>query len=484
MRKYFLEDFYHADKSISYKRSVGNTIRFICDGINGSFEVVDYVYDKDTEKESILINYQGENSWLKARNIRNNFFPFVKNKAIRNKLPKINFKYEIGENIVDENRDIKIIKKYSENRDTIRNGKTYTKRLKYYDFYCNTCGYTNNHVVEESLCHQNSGCPCCSHKITVTGINDLTITDPWMIPYFQGGYEEAKLYTAYSNKKVTMICPDCKKTKIVQISKLKQHQTISCSCGDGYSYPEKFFLALLNQTDVNYDFQKNFDWCVFYNHFKNKEVTGRYDFYIESLNLIIETDGSWHKNDNTLSGQSKEESMFIDNEKDKLASINGFKVIRIDCSVSSKDYISNSLKHSILNEYFDLSGVDYEECNMYAMSNLRKCVVDEYKNDNALTATDLSMKHKISTATICTWLRREGINPRERANKLKRVPNVHTMKPVRISEDGINYKTYESVVSLAENFEKDFGCKGSYGSIWYCIKNNKTYKGKIVEYVA
>lgn len=398
---------------------------------------------------------------------------------------KVNFKYEIGEDILNENRNIKIINRYSEKKEAIKNGRSYISKLKYYDFCCNKCGYTNNHVLEKCLYNSNYGCPCCSHRVLVEGINNIPSTDPWMIPYFEGGYEEAKLYMANSNKKVTMICPDCGTTKMVRIGKLKQTQTISCSCGDGFSFPEKFLISLLNQTGFNYEFQKTFDWCVFNNPYKNKIVTGRYDFYIESLNLIIETDGGWHKSDNSLSGQSKEESLYIDSEKDRLASMNGISVIRLDCSISSKNYILNSLKYSELNHYLDLSNINFEECNTYAMTNLRKMIINKYKSNSTLTATDLSKEYKISSSTVCNWLRDEGISSKIRADeKLKKRSYTYIMKPVRISEDGINYKIYESVVSLAENFEKDFGCKCSYGGMWYCIKHNKTYKGKIIEYIA
>ena len=397
---------------------------------------------------------------------------------------KINFKYANGENIVDEKRNIKIINRYFESCDAIKNKKAYTSNLKYYDYYCNNCGYINKHVLEKCLYNRNQGCSCCCHRTVVFGVNDITTTDSWMIQYFLGGYEEAKQYMANSNKKILMKCPDCGNTKMVKIYQLKQTHSIGCSCGDGISYPEKFFLSLLNQTNLDYEFQKKFDWCIFYNPYKNKNVVGRYDFYIKSLNLIIETDGGWHKKDNALSGQSKEESLFIDNKKDNLALENGINVVRIECSISSKDYIINSLRSSNLNKYLDLSNINYEECNTYAMSNLRKCVISDYKNNGQLLCTDLSKKYKVSQSTISTWLRNDGLSSKSRAdNRLKNSHNVATMRRVRISEDGINYKIYESITILAKNFEKDFGDKCSYGSVWYCIKHNKKYKGKFIEYI-
>ena len=114
---------------------------------------------------------------------------------------------------------------------------------------------------------------------------------------------------------------------------------------------------------------------------------------------------------------------------------------------------------------------------------VEKRICDRQRAQTA-TATDLSKKYKISISTICKWLKYEGIDPKARANELLRVNNMHTGKPVRISEDGINYKIYKSVVSLVKNFEKDFGCNGHYGSICRCIRNNKPYKGKIIEFTA
>ena len=41
--------------------------------------------------------------------------------------------------------------------------------------------------------------------------------------------------------------------------------------------------------------------------------------------------GRWHFVDNTLSGQSKEKSHIIDEEKDKLAILHNILPIRINC---------------------------------------------------------------------------------------------------------------------------------------------------------
>lgn len=41
----------------------------------------------------------------------------------------------------------------------------------------------------------------------IVRVNDIPTTSPWMIPYFQGGEEEAKKYKNQSHQKITPICP-------------------------------------------------------------------------------------------------------------------------------------------------------------------------------------------------------------------------------------------------------------------------------------
>lgn len=478
MRKYFLEDFYNTDKCISYKRSVGNTVRFIYDDIIGNFKIINYKYEN--RQEYILINYKEELSYLSTQNIKNNYFPFLKAKEKKRKkyLKNLEFKYEINENIIDEKRNITIINRYFENK----NKKNCIVREKYYDFLCKKCGYTKKHVAEQSLYNQKTGCPCCSGRITVYGVNDITTTDPWMIKYFANGYNEAKLYQAHSKKKIKMICPDCGKIKIMEISNLKNRHVMACSCKDGFSFPEKFITSLLDQTQIEYEYQKKFNWCEFYNPYKNKKCKGIYDFYIESLKLIIEADGGWHKKDNNLSKQSKEESEFIDNQKDKLAFENDITLVRIDCSKSSMEYISNSIKQSILGKYFDLSHIDYKKCNSYALSNIRKKVINEFINNPYVSTKYLSDKYNITMATVWQWLNNENIDIKSKSNNLKRKPNIYASKKVKVIDSGKEY-IYPSIICLSNNFEKDYGIKANYNSIIRCLKNNRKYKGKKIEYI-
>lgn len=71
-----------------------------------------------------------------------------------------------------------------------------------------------------------------------------------------------------------------------------------------------------------------------------------------------------------MSGQSEEESKYIDAEKDKLAMLNGYKVIRIDAMKSNLEYMKNSILSSQLNDIFDLSVINWIDCAKSSLSSL------------------------------------------------------------------------------------------------------------------
>ena len=130
--------------------------------------------------------------------------------------------------------------------------------------------------------HCNVGCSCCNGAIVVPGINDIATTDPWMIKYLVDP-EDAYKYTRSSAKKVKVKCPYCGrvKDKSITLNKLHRNQSVSCSCNDGISYPNKLMFNLLEQLEVEFETEYSPDWIG----------NRKYDFYIPSMKLIIEMDG-------------------------------------------------------------------------------------------------------------------------------------------------------------------------------------------------
>ena len=71
-----------------------------------------------------------------------------------------------------------------------------------------------------------------------------------------------------------------------------------------------------------------------------------------------------------MSGQTIKESQLADDEKDKLANEHDIEVIRIDCYPSEFEYIrQNVLQNSTLSKIFDLSSINWNKCDEFALSN-------------------------------------------------------------------------------------------------------------------
>ena len=101
------------------------------------------------------------------------------------------WKYEIGQRIKDEKRDLTII-----DREFNRDKKE--KLNKYYKYKCNKCSAIL-YITEHNLYYHNKGCSCCNGKMVIKGINDVATTHPNVIKYF-ANIEEAYKYSHGSNK--------------------------------------------------------------------------------------------------------------------------------------------------------------------------------------------------------------------------------------------------------------------------------------------
>ena len=337
---------------IDWKNSIGCNVKFIYDDIEGNIKIIGY------DNKKIKIKYNDE-----VYNIIPEHFKKCELGNIINKCTK-KFKIEIGQTFKDDKRDI-----------IITDRKRGEDKHKYYKYYCNKCGfdcgeyyyprykkYVNEKFISEYNLLKGQGCACCSGDIVVKGINDIATTHPKMIQYFVNK-EDIYTHSYSSNEKILMKCPNCGYIKKIKVYSLLENNFACERCGDGISYPNKFMFALLEQLNINFETEKQFKWCKYYNTYKDKYCIGIYDFYIPSKQLIIEMDGAFHNKDNNMTGQTKEESKFIDDCKDKLAEYNNLKVIRIDCNYNNNDYrfdyIKNNIINSELNKIFNLNNIDW-----------------------------------------------------------------------------------------------------------------------------
>jgi hypothetical protein len=336
------------------------------------------------------------------------------------------------------------------------------------------------------------GCSCCSGHNIVIGYNDIPTTAPWMVKYFQGGYDEAKLYTKTGGGNpnnrygcINPICPDCGqiKSKKIKIHNIYNFHSIFCNCSDKVSYPEKIMFDFLKQLNLEFKTQLSsttFKWC---NKFK-------YDFYFECNNedYIIETHGKQHYKQKTVNSKfiSLEKQQEIDKIKKELAIKNGIKeenYIIIDCRKSELDWIKNNILQSRLNELFDLRQINWDKVQEFALSSLVKVACGLKKDNPDLTTTQIGKIMKYDKTTIIDWLKQGeklGWCHYDPQKELKKSYNKRKskIKPIEVFKNGISKGIYPSGAYLSKHSEELFGVKFDYRSISaVCHNKFNAHKG-------
>lgn len=275
---------------------------------------------------------------------------------------------------------------------------TYIKATTNITHKCKICGHIWK--VEPNSLLQGTGCPVCSGS--VCGGAPKYLNSIWSSEYkeFFSRYlteEQMKIYMPYTNIKINVTCPDCKKHKKIAPRTMLYHSSIGCVCGDGVSYPNKFICSVLDQLKIIYETEYIFDWA------KDK----RYDIYIPTLNCIIENHGGQHYDSGFLSmaGKTLQEEQENDKIKKNLAIQNNIKYyIILDCRKSDVDWIKASVLNSKLNNLFDLSLVDFNKCGEFACSNLVKVVADLW--NNKLSVKEIIAITRFSAARVQDYLRK------------------------------------------------------------------------------
>jgi predicted RNA-binding Zn-ribbon protein involved in translation (DUF1610 family) len=397
------------------------------------------------------------------------------------------FIFNIGQNFNSIKRDLNIIDK------EYRIAESNNQNMKWYKYKCNKCGY-KGWIIESNL-NIGKGCSVCSSapKKVEEHINSIVANEEthWMIPYFQGGYEEAKEFAPQSNKQVYLKCPDCGivKNKPVSINNLYANHSIGCPCSDGLSYPEKFMYYFFEELDVEFKTQLSkvdFKWCD----------NIRYDFYILKINGILEAHGEQHYIEKTSFPHTLQEEVENDKFKKELALANGIdeeNYIIIDCRKSELEWIKNKIIRSRLNYLFDLSKVDWLKIGEMACVNLVKVACEHKRINPNLFASDISIIMKLSSVTIIKYLKKGNslgwcyYNAKEEIarGQLKsvKIMNQKWSKQVEMFKNGISLGIFFSATELEKESEILFGVKLNHKNISaVCLKKVKTHQGFTFRY--
>lgn len=467
---------------INWKNCIGKSISGMYKGEDFIITIVNY----NLKNKQVEIQYMNDLFIIATSNILSCRMGNILGK-ITNK-----FKVSIGEEFKSIGKSIIITHRDNKRND---NGKIYKK----YKYKCNTCGFDcgehyslqkNEYIselwIDEYNLLKGKGCSLCSNQIVVQGVNDIPTTNPEMVKYFIGGYDEAKKYIRRSSKSIFAICPDCHiiKPKPIKITTLYE-QGISCTCGDGFSFGHKYMFSVITQLILKFKDNYTFDWCKFHDY-TNRQTTGEYDFVIEDLKLIIEVDGGFHRKDNKMNGQTKEHSKYLDDMKDKLAIENGYKVVRI----SDEGNIKSNILDSELSNLFDLSKIGWLKAEEFALSNLSKKACELYNSNPKLSNTDIGIMIGLNEQTVRKYLKQWvaiglcSYNPLESSKQSGKKNGKLCGKEVEIFKDNISLGIFESCMELERQSEENFGVKLGFSAVAsVCRGKKKEYKGFTFGYI-
>lgn len=260
---------------------------------------------------------------------------------------------------------------------------------------CRKCQYVWEPTPDYLVC--GGGCPVCAGK--AIGLppeykNSIFTSQFRELFELYITEEQMKQYTPYSNQKIDMVCPDCGRHK-----KLAPHVLIGnglgCTCSDGQTYPNKFVYSILNQLGIEYEHEYSPEWI------KPK----RYDIYIPSLNCIIENHGAQHYKECAYTQRTLEAEQENDSYKKDMALRYGVqKYIIIDCQESTMEYIKTSIINSELYSLLNCDNVDWNQCNVFATSNLVKEAARLW--EDGLRTKEIAQRLHVATGTACKYLMR------------------------------------------------------------------------------
>jgi hypothetical protein len=367
----------------------------------------------------------------------------------RGKNQKVNVPYERSlECYAKENNKNYLLSEFSSKNNKLPSQISYGTNDKYW-WNCPDC----NSEYDMKVSDRTSGkcnCPFC-HGIRINNSNSLLYTHPEIAKLLKY-QEKAKMLTSGSNKKEEFVCPDCGLTDKKVVFKVVNKGYYSCKrCGDTFSFPEKFMFSFLSEIGIDFVTQKTFDWS------NNK----KYDFYVPSKNLIIETHGEQHYEESfsVIGGRTLLEEQKNDEMKQSLALSSGEinQYIIINCSESNMEFIKKNILNSSLSEIFYLSEIDWVKCNEYAASNLVKETCNHWVNGMKNTM-EISCLMKIAKTTVIKFLKQGkelgwcDYDPKEEMRKSGVALGSKQRKEiVQLTLDGKFIRNWKSAIDASES---------------------------------
>lgn len=330
-------------------------------------------------------------------------------------------------------------------------------------------------------------CGVCKGTQVYVGYNDFNTKCPELSQYL-ANHEDGYKFTEWSGEYVDWMCPQCGHIIHKRIRDVHRDGICCPKCSDGISYPNKFMYNCLLQIKDSLDFldrEYRPEWCVF--PFRDVTKTGIYDIYfgIDGKEYFCELDGAWGHGKKICKNLTREESIYIDNQKDKLAQEHNVHMIRIDCDYNRDnryEYIKKNILLSELMDILPLELIDFDKANTESQNSLLIKACNLWNLE--YTTQQIAKEIGVNGSTVTNYLKtgkKIGICPTYSAKESSYRSNsnevicLNTRKSFRSIVDGANeYGLFASDVSKCCRRASTYG--GIYNGekmIWMYLNEYK-----------
>lgn len=302
----------------------------------------------------------------------------------------------------------------------------------------------------------------------VRGKNDLWTTKPQVAGLLANKEDGYKL-AIESHKYAEFCCPNCGNVFSRIVRSITRYGFKCPYCSDGVSYPEKFISNLLRELNIKFYRDISTEWSD----------RRRYDFYIESLSLIIETHGMQHYEERRGFHKGNKRNEFKnDINKRALAKKNGIRnYIEIDCRYSDYEYIKKSILNSKLSKIFDLSNINWEHIGQMSFNSDLITACELYKNGTT-RVLDICKMLNLGRDTILNYL--------HKGNELGLIDYKFHKRPIICVETKKVYDGLKEISDLGFNMSQVSQCcngkSKTAGGYHWCFADEYNPNTYIMEY--